>query len=135
LLDWERGTTHSLHWEGGYSGHVHYSGDNLHKLIPFSHGAGVGDHQFQLHDFDAHTDLGTDYPKTVCPQGRALRCGVERTVKWYNKVLTKLLLHHRSFEKLEFLQSNQHLMSVDDFQTLFNRWDIEVTQLMLALEK
>ncbi len=56
-------------------------------------------------------------------------------MKWYNKVLTKLLLHHRSFEKLEFLQSNQHLMSVDDFQTLFNRWDIEVTQLMLALEK
>jgi hypothetical protein len=99
------------------------------------HGAGVGDHQFQLHDFDAHTVLGTDYPKTVHPQGRALRCGVERTLKWYNKVLTKLLLHHRSFEKLEFLQSNQHLMSANDFQTLFNRWDIEVTQLMLALEK
>jgi hypothetical protein len=31
------------------------------------HGTGVGNHQFQLHDFDAHTVLGTDYPKTVCP--------------------------------------------------------------------
>ncbi len=99
------------------------------------HGAGVGNHWFQLHNFDAHTVLGTDYPKTVHPQGRALRCGVERTVKWYNKVLTKLLIHHRLFEKLEFLQTNHHLMSADAFQTLFNRWDMEVTQLMLALEK
>jgi hypothetical protein len=82
------------------------------------HGAGVGDHQFQLHDFDAHTVLGTDYPKTVHPQGRALHCSVECTVKWYNRVLTKLLIHHRSFEKLEFLQSNHHLMSADDFQML-----------------
>jgi hypothetical protein len=26
-------------------------------------------------------------------------------------------------------------MSADAFQTLFNRWDMEVTQLMLAMEK
>ncbi len=71
------------------------------------HGAGVGDHRFQLHDFDAHTVLGTDYPKTVHPKGRALCCGVECTVKWYNKALTKLLIHHRSFEKLELLQSKE----------------------------
>jgi hypothetical protein len=44
-------------------------------------GAGVGDHRFQLHDFDAHSILGTDYPKTVRPAGCALRCGVGRTVK------------------------------------------------------
>jgi hypothetical protein len=99
------------------------------------HGTGVGNQRFQLHSFNAHTVLGTDYPKTVRPQGKALRCGVECTVKQYNKVLTKLLICHRSFEKLEFLQSNHHLMSADDFQTLFNRWDMEVTQLMLALEK
>ncbi len=47
----------------------------------------------------------------------------------------KLLICHRSFVMLEFLQSNHHLMSADDFQTLFNRWDMEVMQLMLALEK
>jgi hypothetical protein len=99
------------------------------------HGAGVDNHQFQLHNFNAHTVLGTDYPKTVRPQGRALFCGVKRTVKRYNKVLTKLLIRHRSFKKLEFLQTNHHLLSADAFQTLFNRWDIEVTQLMLALEK
>ncbi len=99
------------------------------------HGAGAGNHWFQLHDFDVHTFLGTDYPKTVHPQGRALHCGVERTVKRSNKVLTKLLICHRLFEKLEFLQTNHHLMSADAFQTLFNRWDMEVTQLMLALEK
>ncbi len=135
MFYWERGTTQSLHWEGGNSGHIRYSGDNLHKLLPFFPWAAVGNHRFQLQDFDAHTVLGTDYPKTVHPQGRALCCGVERTVKWYNKVLTKLLIRHRSFEKLEFLQTNHHLMSADAFQTLFNRWDTEVTQLMLASEK
>ncbi len=31
------------------------------------HGAGVGDHWCQLHDFDAHTALGTYFPKTVHP--------------------------------------------------------------------
>ncbi len=56
-------------------------------------------------------------------------------MKRYNEVLTKLLIQHRSFEKLEFLQSNHNLMSADAFQTLFNRWDMEVTQLMLASEK
>ncbi len=90
------------------------------------HGVGVGNHWFQLHNFDAHTVLGTDYPKTVHPQGRALCCGVERTVKRYNKFLTKLLICHRLFEKLEFLQTNHHLISVDAFQTLLNRWDMEV---------
>jgi hypothetical protein len=99
------------------------------------HGTGIGNHWFQLHGFNAHTVLGTDYPKTVHPQGRALCCEVECTVKRYNKVLTKLLIHHRSFEKLEFLQTNHHLMSADAFQTLFNRWGMEVTQLMLAPEK
>jgi hypothetical protein len=87
----------------------------------FPHGAGVSDHWFQLHDFDAHTVFSTDYPKIVHPQGRALRCRVERTVKRYNKVLMKLLIHHRSFKKLEFLQINHHLMAADAFQTLFNR--------------
>ncbi len=100
-----------------------------------THGPGVGNHRFQLHDFDAHTVLGTDYPKTFRPQGRALRCGVERAVKRYNKVLTKLLIRYRLFEKLAFFQTNHHLMSADAFQTLFNRWDTEVTQLMLASEK
>ncbi len=29
------------------------------------HGVGVGNHWFQLHNFDAHTALGTDYPKSA----------------------------------------------------------------------
>jgi hypothetical protein len=40
-------------------------------LSPY--GAGVGNHRFQLHNFDSHTVLGTDYPKTVHPQQKALR--------------------------------------------------------------
>jgi hypothetical protein len=31
------------------------------------HGTWVGDHRFQLHNFDAHTVIGTDYSRTVCP--------------------------------------------------------------------
>jgi hypothetical protein len=56
-------------------------------------------------------------------------------MKRYNKVLRQLLIRHQSFEKLDFLQSNHQLMSAGDFQLLFNKWDMEVTQLMLALEK
>ncbi len=33
------------------------------------HGTGVGNHQFQLHNFGAHTVLGTDYPKTSVLKG------------------------------------------------------------------
>jgi hypothetical protein len=58
------------------------------------HGAGVGNHWFQLHNFDAHTVLDSDYPKTVHPHRRALHCGVEQTVKRYNKVLRQLLISH-----------------------------------------
>jgi hypothetical protein len=58
------------------------------------HGAGVGDHWFQLHNFDAHTVLGTDYLKKVCPNGRALCCGVEQPVKQYNNVIRQLLKCH-----------------------------------------
>jgi hypothetical protein len=96
------------------------------------HCTGVGNNWFQLHDFDAHTVLGTDYLKTVPPCRRALHCGVEHAVKRYNKLLRKLLICHRSFEKLDFLQSNHHLMSAGDFQILLNKWDLEITQLMLA---
>jgi hypothetical protein len=38
---------------------------------------GVGDHWFQVHDFDTSSVLGTNYPKSIRPSGRALHCGVE----------------------------------------------------------
>ncbi len=97
------------------------------------HGAGVGHHWFQLHNI--HTVLGIDFPKIVHPYGRALPCGLEQTAKQYNKVLRQLLIHHQSFEKKDFLQNNHNLTSADVFQLLFNKWDKEVTQLMLGLEK
>jgi hypothetical protein len=99
------------------------------------HGAGIGDHRFQIHDFDAQSVLGTEYPSTVRPSGRALRCKVARTVNNYNKVLKQLLVRHRSFEKLEFLQQNHSSMSAADFQLMYNQWDREVTRLMLGSER
>jgi hypothetical protein len=56
------------------------------------HGAGIGDHHFQVHNFDAHSILGTNYPKTTRPSGRTLYCKVARTVKKYNTVLKQLLV-------------------------------------------
>ncbi len=79
--------------------------------------------------------LWAAYPKTVCPNGRALRCGVERAMRKYNKVLLQMLTRHRAFEKLEFLQQHHNHISVADFQLMFNKWDDEVTQLMLGSEK
>jgi hypothetical protein len=67
------------------------------------HGAGIGVHRFQVHDFDAHSVLGTGYPTTVHPSGRALCCKIAGTVNNYNKVLKQLLVRHRTFEKLKFL--------------------------------
>jgi hypothetical protein len=99
------------------------------------HGTGVGNHWFQLHDFDAHTILGTVYPKTFRPNKRALCCGVEQTVEQYNEVLRQLLIWHQLFEKLEFLQNKHRHMSADDFQLMFNKWDKKVTQIMLGSEK
>ncbi len=56
-------------------------------------------------------------------------------MKQYTKVLRQLLICHQSFEKLDFLQGNHHLMSTGYFQMLFNKWGMEVMQLMLASEK
>ncbi len=50
------------------------------------HGTGVGDHHFKANDFDALSVLGTDYPRMVCPAGKALCCKVLCTVKKCNKV-------------------------------------------------
>ena len=85
------------------------------------HGAGIGDHRFQIHDFDAHLVLGTEYPSTVCPSGRALPCKVAQRVNNYNKVLKQLLVRHRSFKKLEFNQKNHSSMSAADFQLMYNQ--------------
>jgi hypothetical protein len=56
-------------------------------------------------------------------------------VKKYNKVLTQMLIRHRSFKKLEQLQQNHDKLSAAEFQLMFNNWDKEVTQLMLGSEK
>jgi hypothetical protein len=79
--------------------------------------------------------LGTEYPMAVRPSGRALRCKVARTANNYNKVLKQLLVQHRSFEKLEFLQQNHLNMSATDFQLMYNQWDREVTRLMLGSKR
>ena len=99
------------------------------------HGTGIRNHRFQIHDFDAHSVLGTEYLTTVRPSGQALHCKVVRTVNNYNKVLKQLLVQHRSFEKLEFLQQNHSNMSAADFQLMYSQWDREVTWLMLGSEK
>jgi hypothetical protein len=68
-------------------GRWQYSGDNLHKLIPFSPWCRGWQPLVSADNFDAHTVFGSDYPNTVHSQERAPHCGVERTVKQYNKVL------------------------------------------------
>jgi hypothetical protein len=99
------------------------------------HGSGVGDHRFQLHDFDADSVLGSEYPKTVRPTGRALRCEVVRTRKKYIKKLKKGFTKHRIYEKLEYLHLNKSTIPRGDFQQKFDSWDREVTQLKLGSEK
>ncbi len=99
------------------------------------HGSWVGDHRFQLHDFDADSVLGSKYPKTIRPTGRALRCKVVRTRKKYIKKLKKGFTKHRIYEKLEYLHLNKSTIPRGEFQQKFDSWDREVTQLKLESEK
>ena len=46
-----------------------------------------------------------------------------------------MLIRHRAFEKMESLQQNKQNMSQATFQLLYNKWDNEVTKMMLAAEK
>ena len=106
-----------------------------HNSFVSPHGGGVGDHRFHVHDFCAKSVLGIDYPKTVRPEGRALRCEVERTVKKHNTVLKEMMIRHRAFDKMVYMQENQSRMTASEFQLMFNKWDKEVTEFMLSSEK
>jgi hypothetical protein len=99
------------------------------------HNLGVGDHRFHVHNFDAGSVLGTMYPKLIRWAGCVLRCGVEQTVKKYNKVLRQLTIQHWSFEKIEYLHRCNSYLSTSEFQIMFNTWDKKLTQLMLGSEK
>jgi hypothetical protein len=46
-----------------------------------------------------------------------------------------MLIWHRAFKKIEYLQENHSNLTAAEFQLLFNLWDKEVTQLMLGSEK
>ncbi len=95
----------------------------------------MGDYRFQLHDFDANSVLGIEYPKTVRPTGRAIRCKVVRTCKKYIKMLKKRFVKHRIYEKLEHLHLNKTSIPREELQLKFYSWDREVTQLKLGSEK
>ena len=98
------------------------------------HGTGVGDHRLQIHDFCATSVLGIDYPTLVRPEGRRLRCDVEKSVKNYNKVLKQLYLRHRVFEKFERIDQNYDTMTAAEFQLELNRWDREVVEYKRCAE-
>ena len=99
------------------------------------HGTGVGDHRFQLHDFDAISVLGIEYPKLVKPTGRSLRSSNPKARKKYTKILKRRIAKHRINEKLSELHICRQTLSKSIFQQKFNKWDKEVTQLMLGSEK
>ncbi len=79
--------------------------------------------------------LGIEYPKTVRPTGRALRCEVVRTRKKYIEKLKKGFVKHRIYEKLEYLHLNKSSIPRGEYQLKCNSWDTEVTQLKLGSEK
>ncbi len=122
------------HHKGGNSGHVCQSGNNLHKLrllSPWRRGGQSLVSAAQLWcTYSSWHWLSQD--SSSSQKGTPLQGGTNYEVN--NKVLRQLLIRHQSFEKLDFLQSNHHLMSAGDFQLLFNKWDKEIMQLMLALE-
>ena len=99
------------------------------------HGGGVGDHRLHIHDFDAMSVLGSEYPKIVKPTGRSLRCDNVKARRKYIKKLKQSLKSHRVYDKLEYLNNNKHILPRETFETLFNKFDTEVVQLSLNAEK
>jgi hypothetical protein len=96
---------------------------------------GVGDHRLQLHDFCAISILGTEYPKTVRPSGRALRCDVPRIRKKYIKRLKKQIKRHKIEVKLNILNDHQMELSQEELERHLNKLDEEVVQQQLGSEK
>ena len=98
------------------------------------HNTGVGDHRFQIHDFSAASVLGTEYPKTVKPTVRSLRCSNVKARKKYTKRLKKLCTKHRAYDKLEYLTSNKNTLPRFTLEKKFNKWDTELVQFQLGAE-
>jgi hypothetical protein len=79
--------------------------------------------------------LGTEYPKTVQPSGRALRCDVPRIRKNYIKRLKKQIKRHRIEEKLNILNEHQTELSREEVERHHNKIDEEVVQHQRGSEK
>ena len=98
-------------------------------------GMGVGDHRLHIFDFSAQSLLGLDTPTMKKPTSRNLRCSVVRTRINYNKVLMQLTNRHRMYKKMNTLSESLDVLSPSEFQILFNKWDKEMTELMMCAEK
>jgi len=61
---------------GYIGGHMQWSYVYV-QLSDCGDGGGVGDHRFHVADFCSQSVLSINYPKTVRPDGRKLRCKVE----------------------------------------------------------
>ena len=70
------------------------------------HGTGIGNHRFQIHDFDATSVLGTEYLKSVHPKGRTLHSSNVKACKKYTKRLKRYCTMHWVHKKLEYFHSN-----------------------------
>lgn len=96
--------------------------------------AGVGDHRLFILDFSSASLIGTVFPKIVRAPARKLHCHSDRIRTNYVNLLNQLTDRHRMFHKLNKLALAQDELSPSTFQLLFNKWDEELTQLMLAAE-
>ena len=65
---------------------------------------------------------------------RKLHCDSVRIRENYANTLNQLLDRHRMFKKLNNLHKLQDDLSLSEFMLLFNKWDRELTELMLAAE-
>ena len=99
------------------------------------HGSGVGDHRLNVFDFSAESLLGLLAPATVKPAGRNLQCCIERSRINYTRVLMQLTTRHRMFKKVNHIKDHHGVMTEAEFQLLYNAWDTELLELMLASEK
>jgi hypothetical protein len=92
------------------------SGINCKAALISSHKAGVGDHRLHVFDFSAESLLGLDTPAVCKPDGRKLRCSIERTRVNYCRFLMQLTNKHRMFKKANDLSDGFSTLTPSEFQ-------------------
>ncbi len=99
------------------------------------HKGGVGNHRCFIVNFSSTLFIGSKFPNIVRCTARWLHCKSTRLVQTYSHELDLLCIQHKMYGRIYFIYSHTDYLSDDDFSYMINKWDTELIQYKLHLEK